>query len=345
MRPLGDHDALQEVRLTVLDRDGPGRQPVPQDVLQGLGLQLDRLAGSDHIDALDLIEIDHLIAIARDVHLRMTADMEPVSLSTDELERIGIGICCRQPPFEDIERQRSGLTITVGNQFVSVLDDHARSVQCIGRRLRSLANRRSRRPVKAMFGRVPFASGFEQPRVAQVFRDGRLIEFHAQARAIWYGDIAIHDQWRIQARHEVTPERYVQGMVLQRQEARYRCGTVQIRHKGYGGPCAVQRRGEPVILGIVRDALGFQHASRSEQIRVDDVHRPPVNHLPKAIQEIEFLSGCCRHPNGPGDEAMPLHIPPGHGILHPRQAEGFQRICQTDHFLGREIAVPEMIDT
>ncbi len=124
MSALGHLDAFQFTGLTPFNRDGSCSEVITKQILQRLRLTLHCLPGADDIDVLYLGEIDDFVTEARDIHLRMTSHQQFITLDTDQLPSVHIGISHRQPRFQDLKGHDPTLRITMRGQFLPILDEH-----------------------------------------------------------------------------------------------------------------------------------------------------------------------------------------------------------------------------
>ena len=113
VRALDHGQPPQVVLFAVLDHDRAARQAVAEQVLQGQGDALRGLARPNHIDVLDLAQVDRLVAIARDVLARIAAHVERLALDAHQLARVGVWVRGGEPRLEDLERQRAALAVAV----------------------------------------------------------------------------------------------------------------------------------------------------------------------------------------------------------------------------------------
>ena len=74
------------------------------------------------------------------------------------------------------------------------------------------------------------------------------------------------------------------------------------------------------------------------------VHRVLLDHLAEAVPQVQSLAGGRGYADGLGHPAMAVDVPPRHGVFHPGQAVGLQRLAEADDLLGGHESVPKVID-
>ncbi len=131
--------------------------------------------------------------------------------------------------------------------------------------------------------------------------------------------------------------------MLQRDEAGDRGGAVQIGHEGDGRAGEVQRGGQAISLAVVGDLLGLQHSARGQQVGMQNVHGTGLDHLAKAIPQVELFAGGRGCLDGIGHLLVAGDVPPGHGVFQPGQAIRFHRLTKANDLFGGHQAMPEVV--